>query len=65
MLKPYSTHWSVGKRKKPLQIWSRISCVLNAKVQNHANAISQKPIFLGIFMKFAAVVGMLAIPGCQ
>ena len=29
MLKPYSTHWSVGKRKKPLQIWSLISCVLN------------------------------------
>jgi len=29
MFIPYSTHWSVGKRKKPLQIWSRISCVLN------------------------------------
>ena len=28
---PYSTHWSVGKRKKSLQIWSRISCVLNQK----------------------------------
>src|ERR1700678_3621690 len=29
MLKPYSTHWSVGKRKKPLRIWSHIACVLN------------------------------------
>ena len=28
---PYCTHWSVGKRKKPLQIWSRISCLLNQK----------------------------------
>ena len=31
MLKPYSTHWSVGKRKKPLQISSLISWVLNQK----------------------------------
>ena len=26
---PCSTHWSVGKRKKPLRIWSHIACVLN------------------------------------
>ena len=30
---PYSTHWGVGKRKKPLQIWSLISFVLNQSLK--------------------------------